>query len=110
MILEAKVEPQKIPLFSERVRIFSGLLRSIDGKVWGIPPHVISVAWRRAVARAIYEKVCEEKGLKPDPAFLVDLTFHDLRDEAASRLFKKGMNTTKASAVTDQKTRQMLKR
>nr|EES53795.1 MAG: hypothetical protein UBAL3_48660008 [Leptospirillum ferrodiazotrophum] len=40
----------------------------------------------------------------------MDLTFHDLRHEATSRLFEKGMNTAEVSAVTGHKTLQMLKR
>ncbi len=96
-----------IPLFPLALKILTNLPRRIDGKVWGITPHAISVAWRRAVARARapYEKECTEKGTKLDPTFLVDLTFHDLRHEATSRL-----NTAEVSAVTGQKTLQMLKR
>ena len=100
------------PLSSEAVRILERIPRRIDGKVWGITPHAISVAWRRAVfrARAAYEKESEEKGTKPDPAFLVDLTFHDLRHEATSRLFEKGLNPMQVAAITGHKTLQMLKR
>ena len=101
-----------VPLSPEAVRILSTLPRRIDGKVWGVTPHAISVAWRRAVrrARAAYEKECEEKGEKPDPAFLVDLTFHDLRHEATSRFFEKGLNPMQVAAITGHKTLQMLKR
>ena len=108
----AKVEPRKIPLSPEAVRILSAFPRRFDGSVWGITPHAISVAWRRAVARARkdYEKECEEKGQNPDPAFLVDLTFHDLRHEATSRFFEKGLNPMQVAAITGHKTLQMLKR
>jgi len=101
-----------VPLSTEAVRILSGLPRRIDGNVWGITPHAISVAWRRAVARArsAYEKDCKEKGTKPDPAFLADLTFHDLRHEATSRFFEKGLNPMQVAAITGHKTLQMLKR
>ena len=47
---------------------------------------------------------------KPDPAFLVDLTFHDLRHEATSRFFEKGLNPMQVAAITGHKTLQMLKR
>lgn len=101
-----------VPLSQEGVRILSDLPRRIDGKVWGITPHAISVAWRRTVsrARAGYEKECEEKETKPDPAFLTDLTFHDLRHEAISRFFEKGLNPMQVATITGHKTLQMLKR
>lgn len=114
MIPMAKVEPRRIPLSREAAMVLSALPRRLDGKVWGITPHAISVAWRRAVSRArlAYEKECEEKGEKPDPAFLVDLTFHDLRHEATSRLFEAeaGFNVMEVAAITGHKTLQMLKR
>ena len=108
----AKVEPRKIPLSPEAVRILLAFPRRFDGRVWGITPHAISVAWRRAVARArkAYEQECAEKGQNPDPAFLVDLTFHDLRHEATSRFFEKGLNPMQVAAITGHKTLQMLKR
>ena len=113
ILLDTKNGTKRIvPLSQEAVRILSSLPRRIDGKVWGITPHAISVAWRRAVARArsTYEKECEEKGQKPDSSFLVDLTFHDLRHEATSRFFEKGLNPMQVAAITGHKTLQMLKR
>ena len=106
-------EKRTVPLSSEAVRILSGIPRRIEGKVWDLfSPQTVAVAWRRAVSRArkAYEKECEEKGTKPDPAFLVDLTFHDLRHEATSRLFEKGFDTMEVSTITGHKTLQMLKR
>ena len=105
-------EKRVVPLSPEAVRILSGLVRRLDGKVWGVTCHAVSVAWRRAVARAraAYEKECEEKGQKPDPAFRGNLTFHDLRHEATSRFFEKGLNPMQVAAITGHKTLQMLKR
>ncbi|MCL5259817.1 MAG: tyrosine-type recombinase/integrase, partial [Nitrospirae bacterium] len=70
------------------------------------------VAFRRAVSRArtIYVKECAGKGEKPDPSFLSDLTFHDLRHEATSRFFEKGLNPMQVAAITGHKTLQMLRR
>ena len=101
-----------VPLSTEAIRILSGLARRMDGKVWGIASHSVAVAYRRAVARArsSYEKECEEKGEKPDPSFLINLTFHDLRHEATSRFFEKGLNPMQVAAITGHKTLQMLKR
>ncbi|WP_319025869.1 tyrosine-type recombinase/integrase [Acidithiobacillus ferriphilus] len=39
-----------------------------------------------------------------------DLRFHDLRHEATSRLFEKGLNLMQVAAITGHKTLQMLKR
>ena len=105
-------EKRVVPLSTEAVRILSGLARRIDGEVWGMEPDSITQAFLRALARArkAYEKECEERKEKPDPAFLVDLTFHDLRHEATSRFFEKGLNPMQVAAITGHKTLQMLKR
>jgi len=105
-------EKRIVPLSMEAVRILSGLPRRIDGQVWGILPRTVAIAFARAVsrARAAYEKEFEEKKEKPDPAFLVNLHFHDLRHEATSRFFEKGFNPMEVSAITGHKTLQMLKR
>ena len=105
-------EKRIVPLSMEAVRILSGLVRRIDGEGWGIQPRTIAISFARAVSRArnSYEKECAEKGEKPDPSFLVDLTFHDLRHEATSRLFEKGFDTMEVSTITGHKTLQMLKR
>ncbi len=105
-------DPRSVPLSSEAVRILSGLVRRIDGKVWGMAPDSITQAFIRAVSRArtAFEKECEENKTKPDLAFLVDLTFHDLRHEATSRFFEKGLNPMQVAAITGHKTLQMLKR
>lgn len=39
-----------------------------------------------------------------------DLRFHDLRHEAASRLFEKGLNPMQLAAISGHKTLEMLKR
>ena len=103
---------RNVPLSSEALAILERIPRRLDGKVWGVTGHAISAAWRRAVARArrLYEKECEERKGKPDPAFLVDLTFHDLRHEATSRFFEKGLNPMQVATITGHKTLQMLKR
>ena len=105
-------EKRIVPLSTEAVRILSGLDRRIDGKVWGITPHAIAVAFARAVtrARSVYEKEVEGTNGVLDPGFLSDLTFHDLRHEATSRFFEKGFNVMEVASITGHKTLQMLKR
>jgi integrase len=45
-----------------------------------------------------------------DKAGMPDLRFHDLRHEATSRLFEKGLNTMEVASVTGHKTLSMLRR
>ena len=105
-------EKRIVPLSPEALRILSDLPRRLDGKVWATNANYLTLSFLRVVSRArkAYEKECEEKGIKPDPAFLVDLTFHDLRHEATSRFFEKGLNPMQVAAITGHKTLQMLKR
>ena len=105
-------EKRTVPLSTEAVRVLANLARRLDEEVWGIKPDSITQAFLRALSRArkVYEKECEEKKEKPDPAYLVDLTFHDLRHEATSRFFEKGLNPMQVAAITGHKTLQMLKR
>lgn len=55
-----------------------GRVRRIDGRVLGVAPESITAAFETAVKRAE----------------LLDLRLHDLRHEAVSRLFEKGLNGT----------------
>lgn len=68
--------------------------------------------WRRCVARAreAYEDDCAARVEKPDAAFLADLRFHDLRHEATSRLFEKGLGIMEVASMTGHKSLAMLKR
>ncbi len=112
-LLNTKIgEKRIVPLSTEAGRVLSNLPRRLDGNVWGVESVSITHAFVRVIARArkVYEKECHEKGVKPDPAFLVDLTFHDLRHEATSRLFELGLDATKVKNITGHKTYSMLAR
>jgi integrase len=61
---------------------------------WGLRPYTISQA---------FERVCQAASIE-------SLAFHDLRHEATSRLFEKGLNPMQVAAITGHKTLQMLKR
>lgn len=84
-------KPRDVPLSPRACGILRARPHRKDGRVFGLVPHSVTQAWDRAVrrARASYVAECESKGKKPDPDFLVDLNFHDLRHEATSRLAKK---------------------
>lgn len=90
-------ESRQVPLSSAAVTAITSLPRHIkDGRVFWAWSRSDSLenAWRRAVKAA---------GLK-------DLRFHDLRHEAVSRLFERGLNPMEVSAISGHKTLQMLKR
>jgi len=87
-------EKRIVPLSSEAVRILSELPRRIDGKVWELKSESITQAFR---------KILKKNEIS-------DLNFHDLRHEATSRFFEKGLNPMEVSAITGHKTLQMLKR
>lgn len=106
-------EKRVVPLSTVAIRVLREMPRRISGKVFGYEdPHSITTAFLRVLkrARSVYALECEEKGRKPAPGFLMDLTFHDLRHEATSRLFEKGFNPMEVATITGHKTLQMLKR
>jgi integrase len=72
----------------------------------------VTAGFHRAViqARKAYLKECNEQGLNPSPYFLTNLRFHDLRHEATSRLFEKGLNPMEVATITGHKTLSMLMR
>ena len=112
-LLETKSgESRIVSLSTGAIRILSDLPHRLDGKVWGVESVSITHAFARAVSRArtAYEKECADKKEKPDPAFLVDLHFHDLRHEATSRFFELGLDATKVKNITGHKTYSMLAR
>lgn len=86
--------PRRVPLSTAALAVLDGLPRRLDGRVWGMRPDSISQA---------FERVCKASGIE-------GLTFHDLRHEATSRLFEKGLNPMQVAAITGHKTLQMLKR
>lgn len=65
--------------------------------------------WRERALR-LYLADCTAPYTKPDPAFLADLRFHDLRHEATSRLFEKGLGIMEVANMTGHKSLAMLKR
>ena len=86
--------PRRVPLSTTALAALDGLPRRIDGRVWGMRPDSISQA---------FERVCKTAGIE-------GLTFHDLRHEATSRLFEKGLGLMEVASITGHKTMQMLKR
>jgi integrase len=102
-----------VPLSPEAIAVFGGLPRRIDGKVFGINGPSVSQAWTRAVERArkTYQKECIATGTTLKPGYLANLHFHDLRHEATSRLFERGVfGAMEVASITGHRTLQMLAR
>ena len=87
-------EARTVPLSAKAMQVLESLPRQINGKMWSMRDMSISHAFAQVCKRASVE----------------GLTFHDLRHEATSRLFEKGLNPMEVAAITGHKTLQMLKR
>lgn len=83
------------------------------GAVFRTTAAALKKGFSRAIERAKDQYLNDYKQThprRPAPAFLDDLTFHDLRHEATSRLAEKLSNVLELSAVTGHKDIRMLKR
>jgi integrase len=87
-------DSRDVPLSSAALAALDALPHSIDGRVFPITRDVLDAHFRKALVAAGID----------------NFRFHDLRHEATSRLFEKGLNPMEAAAVTGHKTLQMLKR
>ena len=87
-------EARTIPLTTHAAAVLDALPRSVDGRV---------IQARQDALRKCFERAAARAGIK-------NLRFHDLRHEATSRLFEKGLNPMEAASVTGHKTLAMLKR
>lgn len=87
-------EARTIPLTTSCVAVLKSIPRNISGRVFSMSPDAIGRAFLRACLRC---------GIK-------DLHFHDIRHEAVTRFFEKGLNMMEVSAISGHKTLQMLKR
>ncbi len=101
-----------VPLSSRALEVLTKIPRNLSGRVFEIAPESITRAFATARdrARRLYEEECNEQGTCPDPTFLTDLRFHDLRHEATSRLFERGFEIMEVSTMTGHKDLRMLRR
>ncbi|MCH8112115.1 MAG: site-specific integrase [Proteobacteria bacterium] len=86
--------PRDVPLSSRAAATLTSLPRSLDGRVFPLATETVKDSFRRIA----------------DSAELQDLRFHDLRHEATSRFFEKGLDTMEVAAITGHKTLTMLRR
>jgi len=88
-------QPRSVPLSSTALEVLKALPRSISGEVFpGVTTGAIKKAFIRATRRAEIE----------------ELRVHDLRHEATTRLFERGLNIIEVSTITGHKDLQMLRR
>jgi len=88
-------EARTVPLSTTAVKILRTLPRSLHGQAFsGITTEAIKRAYIRAVRRADIQ----------------NLRFHDLRHEATTRLFEKGLNIMEVAGITGHKDLRMLRR
>jgi integrase len=85
--------PRDVPLSDRAIALLERIGRP-GCRVFEIQPDSISQAFERA---------CKRAGI-------TELRFHDLRHEATSRFFEKGLNTMEVATITGHKTLEMLNR
>jgi integrase len=80
-----------VPLSSKAIAVFEELSKDERELFFPLRADAVTRALERAVARArkTYEQGFANNGEPPDPRFLTDLCFHDLRHEAMSRFAEK---------------------
>lgn len=86
--------PPALPLSQKAVAVLRGLPRSMDGRVFATSQNAIVCVWKKTLKRL----------------GITGLRWHDLRHEAASRLFEKGLNPMEVASITGHKTLNMLRR
>jgi len=86
--------PRYVPLSNRAMLVLNTIPRLLDDQVWGMNPRSITQAFNRA---------CKRAGID-------NLRFHDLRHEATSRFFEKGLNVMEVASITGHQDLRMLRR
>lgn len=87
-------DSRDIPLTRAAVEILKGMDPKEEGRIFDYSPTGIKSSWKSLTSR-----------LK-----IKDFHFHDLRHEAISRFFEKGLDAIEVSTISGHKSMQMLKR
>ena len=97
--------PRTIPLSTDAVSVLRDQLRASQSGYEGvIPLHEPTVFdYKPRGLSGEFLKLCRRKGID-------NLHFHDLRHEATSRLFEKGLNPVEVATITGHKDTRMLMR
>lgn len=95
--------PRTVPLSTRALTAILSLPRAINGRLFSSGYLSIHKAFKLAVTKA--------QAAQPDKVtFLRGLRFHDLRHEAVTRLFEKGLNPIEVGMMSGHKTLSMLQR
>ncbi len=92
-----------VPLSTRALNAIHALPRAINGRLFSSGYHSIHKAFKLAVTKA-------QATQRDNVTFLQGLRFHDLRHEAVTRLFEKGLNPIEVGIVSGHKTVSMLQR
>ena len=87
-------DSRDVPLSRLARQTIEALPRSLSGIVIPVHPEALKGLWNRATRRAD----------------ITDLRFHDLRHEATTRFFEKGLGVMEVAAITGHKDLRMLQR
>ena len=85
---------RNVPLSSEAITLLRSMPHDISGNVFPLTAAALRGLWNRACRRA----------------GITDLHFHDLRHEATSRFFEKGLNVMEVATITGHKDLRILQR
>jgi integrase len=94
-----------VPLSSIAAQVLgdikSDVIQRLDGRLFFLTPHAASVAFRRA---------CQRVEKQSAGQYGANLRFHDLRHEAVSRFFERGLNAIEVASISGHRSMQMLAR
>lgn len=86
--------PRDLPLSTRAVETLRALGPKNEGPVFSVQPNAVRLSWDRLVRRAGIE----------------DLNLHDLRHEAITRFFERGLNVIEVAAISGHRELKMLQR
>ena len=105
-------KPRTLPLYKTVRDILDNIGRKSSGLIFCTTADGVKKTWQRSITAALrlYKGQCEEDGQAPDPDFLRDLHFHDLRHEATSRLLERGLSLPEVQSITGHTMASMVQR
>jgi integrase len=106
-------ESRIVPLSKAAMGLLDALPAPLPGgKLFRVTQDGLIRVFSRALteARNKYDLECRDAKIHPSEHYLVDLRFHDLRHEATTRLFEKGLQLMEVATITGHKTPAMLSR
>lgn len=103
--------PRDVPLSSRAVKALEDLGQKKCGPVFKTTASAVKQSWARALSRAVksYKESCKKDATEVTEEFLEDLTFHDLRHLATTRLAEKFAMHELAKITGHKDTRMLLR-